>query len=48
MLVWAEGQQFSGLELTQLLSKAGFININVTPSSDYWSIVNGEKPQFKT
>ena len=44
MLVWAEGQQFSGLELTKILSEAGFININVTPSCDYWSIVSGEKP----
>ena len=44
MLVWAEGQQFSGIELTKLLSETGFVNINVTPSSGYWSIVCGEKP----
>ncbi|MEE9345054.1 MAG: methyltransferase [Methylococcales bacterium] len=44
MLVWSEGQQFSGLELTEILSETGFINIDVTPSSGYWSIVSGEKP----
>ncbi len=44
MLVWSEGQQFSGLELTELLSEIGFINIKVIPSCDYWSIVCGEKP----
>ncbi len=44
MLVWTEGQQFSGLELTEILSETGFINIDVTPSSGFWSIVSGEKP----
>jgi acetylserotonin N-methyltransferase len=44
MLVWTKGQQFSGLELTEILSETGFININVIPSCDYWSIVSGEKP----
>ncbi len=44
MLAWSEGQQFSGPELTELLSEAGFINIEVIPSIGYWSLVSGEKP----
>jgi hypothetical protein len=44
MLLWAQGQQYSGPELTALLAEAGFIDIEVTPSMGYWSIVSGSSP----
>ena len=43
MLVWTEGQQYSGKEISQMLSQAGFKNIEVIPTFGYWSIVVGEK-----
>ncbi len=43
MLVWTEGQQFTGNELCILLSDVGFVNIKIIPGSGYWSIVCGEK-----
>lgn len=44
MLLWTEGQQFSGLELRSMLQKAGFTDITTTSSIDNWSIVSGVKP----
>ena len=44
MLLWTEGQQYSGQELSAMLIQAGFIDIEVTPSFGYWSIVSGRKP----
>lgn len=44
MLLWTEGQQFSGCELSAMLEEAGFIDIEVKPTVGYWSIVTGRKP----
>jgi hypothetical protein len=44
MLVWTEGQQFSGKELSLMLGEAGFADIEVIPTFGYWHIVTGRKP----
>jgi hypothetical protein len=44
MLWGTEGQQFSGRELSEMLSEAGFMDIEVKPTWGYWSIVTGRKP----
>jgi len=44
MLLWTEGQQYSGGELSAMLTAAGFTDIEVKPTSGYWSIVTGRKP----
>jgi cyclopropane fatty-acyl-phospholipid synthase-like methyltransferase len=45
MLLWcAGGQQYSGLEISTMMAEVGFVNIQVTPTFGYWSIVTGEKP----
>ncbi len=44
MLLWTEGQQYSGAELSSMLREAGFIDLEVKPTFGYWSIVTGRKP----
>jgi hypothetical protein len=44
MLWGTEGQEFSGRELSEMLSEAGFREIEVKPTWGYWSIVTGQKP----
>jgi hypothetical protein len=44
MLLWTEGQQFSGAELSAMLGAAGFVDLGVTPTLGYWGIVSGRKP----
>lgn len=44
MLVAMPGQQYSGKELSQFLSEAGFREIEVKSTFGYWSIVTGVKP----
>jgi hypothetical protein len=44
MLLWCEGQQYSGRELSAMLIEAGFTGIEVKPTWGYWSIVTGRKP----
>jgi len=45
MLLWTEGgQQYSGPELSAMLTEAGFTDIDVQPTFGYWSIVTGRKP----
>jgi hypothetical protein len=44
MLLATEGQQYSGSELSAMLTEAGFIDIEVKPTFGYWSIVTGRKP----
>jgi hypothetical protein len=44
MLLTTEGQQYSGGELAAMLTAAGFTDIEVKPTSGYWSIVTGRKP----
>jgi hypothetical protein len=43
MLLWTEGRQYSGKELTGMLSEAGFRNVEVKRSFGLWSIVTGVK-----
>lgn len=44
MMLWTEGQQYTGSELTTILAEAGFVEIEVKRSLGYWSIVTGRKP----
>jgi len=44
MLLWVEGEQYSGPQLSTMLAEAGFIDIAVTPTFGHWSIVTGRKP----
>ncbi|NJN21428.1 MAG: methyltransferase [Leptolyngbya sp. RL_3_1] len=44
MLLWTEGQQYTDVELVQLLTQAGFTKVEIIPSSGYWSLVTGVKP----
>ncbi|HZR81102.1 MAG TPA: methyltransferase [Candidatus Binatia bacterium] len=44
MLVWTEGQQYSGRELVALLAEAGFQDVRARPALGYWSVVTGRKP----
>lgn len=44
MLLWTEGQQFSGAELSAMLAEAGFVEIAVIATQGYWQIVTGQKP----
>lgn len=46
MLLCTEGQQYSGAELSRMLSEAGFVDIEVLPTFGYWSIVTGCKPDI--
>jgi hypothetical protein len=43
MLFSTEGEQFSGHELTVMLTEAGFTEIVVKRTFGYWSIVTGRK-----
>ena len=44
MLMWSEGQQYSGAELTAMLTDAGFRDIEVQATFGYDSVVSGRKP----
>lgn len=44
MLLWTEGQQFSGAELSSMLAGAGFVDIAVLATQGYWHIATGQKP----
>lgn len=44
MLLFTEGQQYSGRELSSMLMEGGFVDIEVKPTFGYWSIVTGRKP----
>ncbi len=44
MLISTEGQQYSGHELSVMLTDAGFTDIEVKPTFGYWSIITGRKP----
>jgi len=44
MLIGVQGQQYSGKEISAMLSEAGFTDIEVKPTFGYWSIVTGRKP----
>ncbi len=38
MLLWTEGQQFSGAELSSMLAEAGFIEIAIIATQGCWHI----------
>jgi ubiquinone/menaquinone biosynthesis C-methylase UbiE len=44
MLLWTEGQQYSGNEIASMLKEAGFTDIEIQPTFGYWSILMGRKP----
>ena len=44
MMGWAEGEQYSGRELSAILANAGFRDIQVQPTFGYYSMVTGVKP----
>ena len=44
MMMYVEGEQYSGREIAEFLREAGFHDIQVTPTFGYWSIVSGRKP----
>ena len=44
MLGWTKGRQYSGHELSSMLSEAGFKDVRVKPTFGYMSIVSGIKP----
>jgi cyclopropane fatty-acyl-phospholipid synthase-like methyltransferase len=44
MLMYIPGEQYSGRELSAMLTDAGFRDIEVKPTFGYWSIVTGVKP----
>jgi len=44
MLLWVEGEQYSGGQITAMLADTGFVDIEVTPTFGHWSIVIGRKP----
>jgi len=46
MIMWTEGQQFSFNEIKDILSSAGFKNIEKTDTIGSWSIVTGEKLSY--
>ncbi len=45
MLLWTQGRQYSGHELSEMLSKAGFTNVEVIRTGfAYWSVITAQKP----
>jgi O-methyltransferase domain/Dimerisation domain len=44
MMGWTEGEQYSGRELSAMLSEAGFRDVQVKPTFGYYSMVTGLKP----
>lgn len=44
MMVWAQGEQYSGPELSRMLTEAGFSDIQIEPTPGYTSIITGRKP----
>jgi hypothetical protein len=44
MLLWTEGKKYSRRELSEMLTEAGFTDIEVKPTWGYWSLVTDRKP----
>ena len=44
MLLWTEGRQRSGREISALLAEAGFTDVAVQPTIGYWSVVTARRP----
>jgi hypothetical protein len=45
MLLWTEGRQYSGRELTEMLAEAGFADLKSLPTFGYMSVTMGRKPR---
>ena len=45
LLQYEAARQYSGRELADMLGDAGFVDISVTPTFGYYSIVAGRKPR---
>lgn len=43
MMGWTEGQAYSGMELSKILTSVGFQDIQIRPTFGYYSIVSGVK-----
>lgn len=43
MLVWTEGQQYSEAQLRELLTAAGFEDVQRQTTAGYWSLVSGRR-----
>jgi hypothetical protein len=41
---WSEGQQYSGRELAEMLTSAGFGDVRITPANYPYSVVEARKP----
>lgn len=44
MALDTEGKQFTATELAELLSECGFVDVTVTPSYGYYSLITARKP----
>lgn len=44
MLVWTEGQQYRAVKLREVLERLGFVDVRVTRTTGYWSVVEATKP----
>lgn len=44
MLLWTEGRQYSGAELSELLRDGGFVDVEAKRTFGSWGIVTGRKP----
>jgi hypothetical protein len=42
-LFGTQGEQYSGAEIARLLSEAGFVDVSISPTFGYWSIVTGRR-----
>jgi hypothetical protein len=44
MLLWTEGRQYSGVELSEMLEAVGFVDVLAERTFGSWGIVTGVKP----
>jgi hypothetical protein len=44
MLLWTEGRQYSGVELSEMLEAVGFVDVRAERTFGSWGIVTGVRP----
>lgn len=44
LMLWTQGQVYSGAELSEMLRRAGFVDVEVRSTLGYWGIVTGRRP----
>jgi hypothetical protein len=44
MLVWTQGRQYSRAEFARMLTMTGFVDIAITSTFGYWTVVSARKP----